>query len=96
MNLLDAQTCIVRSAEPISCDVEGGIVMLSIDRGNYFSLNATAAAVWRQLEAPTRIESIAAALAEEFDVERDTCLTAVQDILKSFHDQRLIEIAHPA
>ena len=95
MTLLDAQTCIVRSAEPVSCEVEDGIVMLSIDRGSYFSLNATAAVVWRQLEAPTNVERIAAALAQEFDIEDDKCLTAVKDILKSFHDQRLIEIVHP-
>jgi len=49
---MDEDTRVVRSPEPISVEPDGGLVMLSVAAGKYFSLNATAVAIWHRLESP--------------------------------------------
>jgi hypothetical protein len=48
-------------------------VMMSVDAGRYFSLNAVASRVWELLESPQTVRELCARLCEEFVVETTTC-----------------------
>jgi len=50
-------------------------VMMSVDAGRYFGLNAVASRVWELLESPKTVRELCARLCEEFVVEATTCET---------------------
>jgi hypothetical protein len=64
----------VRSADVIYARIDDGeSVMLSIDAGKYYGLNAVASRVLELLEAPQATASICARILEEFDVDAAVC-----------------------
>ena len=45
--------------------------MMSVEKGNYYDLNETAAAVWAQLETPSSAREIASRLARDYSISED-------------------------
>jgi Coenzyme PQQ synthesis protein D (PqqD) len=52
-------------------------VMLSIDAGKYYGLNAVAARIWEMLEQPMTLAQVCAQICEEFEVDMPTCEATV-------------------
>ncbi len=52
-------------------------VMLNVAAGKYFGLNAVAARIWELLERPMTVAELCAQICEEFEVDKQTCETAV-------------------
>src|SRR6266436_8974145 len=77
MSLPALDSWVVRSPEPIAAEVGDGLVMLSVQEGKYFSLNPTAAAIWRRLESPMRVGELCDHIVEEFDTTREHAIQAV-------------------
>ena len=57
------------------------LAVLDMTSGSYLGFNATAAQVWRLLEAPHSVETLCAALTSQFAVEPDRCLESVTNLL---------------
>jgi len=52
-------------------------VMMSVDAGKYYGVNAVGARVWELLETPRTISQLCAQICEEFDIDPSTCQTAL-------------------
>ncbi len=68
-------------------------VMMSIEAGRYYGLNAAAARIWELLESPKTIAELSAVLCEEFEIEAPTCEA---DVLKFVNDLIANGIVHEA
>jgi hypothetical protein len=75
---IDPGSRVVRSREPVLAAFSDGFVMLSVEAQKYFSLNATAEAIWRRMAEPITLQALSEALAEEFDVAPPAAASAVQ------------------
>ena len=89
MSLPGLDSWVVRSSEPIAAEVGDGLVMLSVQEGKYFSLNATAAAIWRRLESPVRIGELCDQIVEEFDTSREHASQAVSEFVAKLIEQNI-------
>jgi len=92
MSLLGLDSWVVRSGEPIAAEVSDGLVMLSVEEGKYFSLNATAAAIWRRLESPMRIGELCDQIVEEFDTSREHVRQVVPEFVAKLIQQKIVAI----
>lgn len=79
-----------RNDEWIGATIEDALVMISVERGNYLSLNATAAAAWDVLEAPVTAATIVDHLSSQFDVAPEHCAQSVATMLGRFEELGLI------
>jgi len=61
----------------IGAPVEGGYVLLDVERGKYLHFNATAMRIWEMLETPKTVAELCAAMQERFDVAPDRCAAEV-------------------
>lgn len=59
-----------------------GLVLLDYARGDYFSLDATGAEIWRGIENGEEPDAIAAKLARVFEVEVEV---ALRDVVELFN-----------
>lgn len=66
-----------RIDDSIGAPVDGGYVVLDVERGKYLHLNATALLVWELLETPMTAADLCGALQEQFDVEPERCAREV-------------------
>jgi hypothetical protein len=79
-----------RSAEPVSVDVEDGVVMMSLARGKYYSLDGVAGRIWLLLETPGSVNGLCEALQAEFRVEPEVCQAEVREFLAELVHEGLI------
>jgi hypothetical protein len=73
----DPSAPLVRSPDIIASEVDGELVLISIEDGKYFGLDTVGSEIWRLLEAPQSTNALVEALKAQFegdadDVERDT------------------------
>ena len=93
MSLPALDSWVVRSPEPIAAEVGDGLVMLSVQEGKYFSLNPTAAAIWRRLEAPMRIDELCDHIVDEFDISREHANQAVPLFVAKLIEQKIAAVS---
>lgn len=85
MNEIDVLTRRVRrSSEHVETEVDGEVVLMQFSSGAFFSMDATARAVWHQIEDGRTVQEIIEHLADVFDgeasvIEADT-VTFLRDL----------------
>ena len=71
------------SSAAVKTVIDGEIVIMNVDSGNFFALKDTAAAIWTRLEAGVSPESMVESLSSEYDLDN----VSVQDEVDAFLDQ---------
>ena len=61
--------------------IDGEIVVMSLDTGDFFSLAGTAAAIWGLIDGTRDNAAVIAAIAEEFSADQATLAADVEPFL---------------
>lgn len=69
---------------------EGGVV-LDVVTGAYFELNATGRVLWERLSAGDSLESIVAAMTDEFGIDPSTAQNDLAEFIQALGDRSLIQ-----
>lgn len=83
---------VARSAEVLASEVDGHVVMMSIETGTYFGLDAIGSEIWQLLEQPLRISEICDILESHYDVQRDVCENDVLAFFEALASKRSIQV----
>ncbi|WP_071146462.1 PqqD family protein [Bacteroides ihuae] len=70
-----------RNQQIIDGELDNNQVMMHLDKGKYYGLNPVGKRIWELLETPCSFEEIIEILLGEFSVNRDICISEVQDFL---------------
>ena len=81
-----------RNNDTISGQLHDQLVMIDIDKGQYFALNTIGTRIWELIDEARTIEEICALLLEEFDVDPDLCKTDVEEYLEEMRSLDLISV----
>lgn len=73
MSSLTAASKLVRLPDLVASEMDGDLVMMSIEHGSYFGISGVGTRVWALLEQPISIVEISAEIGREFDVDAATC-----------------------
>jgi hypothetical protein len=73
-------------------DVDGRVVVLSLQAASYFDLNTVASEIWSMLASPCSVEDILQRLSQSHDVDMETMTRDVMAFLQSMVAQRLVRI----
>jgi len=90
---IGADTIITRDNSPIAADMDGEIVMMSLERDNYYGLGETGSRIWNLLETPQSPQQLCAALTRVYQVDPATCQTDIQPFLEQLMQEKLIKLA---
>ena len=72
--------------------VNGEIVLMSIDTGKYYGLDAIGSDIWGRLQTPIRVEALCNALAADYDAEAGRIEGDVIALLEELLEQGLVEV----
>ena len=81
-----------RDGDWLAAKVGDELVMMSAAKGNYIGLTAVGARIWELIETPCTIESLCAALVNEYDVDPATCRAEVDAFLATLGQHHAIRI----
>lgn len=79
-----------QNPEVVATELEDGAVLLNLQTGLYYSLNESAAEIWRCLPAADGPEILAGRLCERFDVEPERAATAIRSLVAELEREQLI------
>lgn len=89
---IKTENVITKAESFISSDLDEAVVMMDIEKGLYYSLNAVGAEIWEMIENPIAVKTICYNLSSEFDVDEEKCESEVITYLKKLLDFNIISI----
>ena len=83
---------IVRNSEPVTVEVDGTALMMSLLQGKYYGLDAIGTRIWELVEQPISARRLCDTLMEEFEVDRATCERDVLELIGELAAEKLVEV----
>lgn len=93
MTSLALESQIARAEGLLVTELDGEVVLMSIDRGFYYGMEATARRIWELLETPKSVAALCEQLRNEFDVDPSVCEQEVLGFLRQLQAEELIVVA---
>lgn len=90
-----ADAMITRSAAPLTSLVDGEVVMLDIESGSYFNLDAIGAAIWAQIETPIAFDDLCQGLHRTYAAPLETIRQDVSALLVEMQAHKLVSVSAP-
>lgn len=90
--ITDAST-LRRNPELLSVEMDGDLVMMSIETGNYFGVSGIGPSIWHFLETPKRFDEIVDEIVENFEVEPDIAAADLRAFVASMAKNGMIEVS---
>jgi hypothetical protein len=85
-------TIISRSPSVLSAEVDGEIVIMSIERGRYFGLDHIGSNIWKRIEPPCSFATLIDGLAADYEADLATIITDVQNLLGQMVEQDVVRL----
>lgn len=93
---LQLHSVVTRSADQVSGDLDGKVVLLSIQNGEYYNMNEVGSRVWTLIEQPISVIALIDRLTEEFDVTREQCEREALAYLADLKKKNLLRVENGA
>jgi len=71
-------TLITRSPDLVAADIDGDLVMMSIEQGGYYGITGVGSRAWELLVTPTTVADITRVICTEYAVDEATCQADMQ------------------
>ena len=82
---------VVASADQLSCELDGEVLVLSLSTGAYHGLDEVAARVWNEIQEPRTVRTVRDVLVQTYDVTPDRCATDLLGLLDELRKRGLVE-----
>ncbi|MCK1982997.1 MULTISPECIES: lasso peptide biosynthesis PqqD family chaperone [Peribacillus] len=89
-SVLSKNKVITQSQGNIVSDMDGELVMLSIEKGNYYNLGVLGGEIWSLIEKPIIISDLLEKLISQYDVSQQDCEEEVLSFLSDLYNEGLI------
>jgi len=86
------ETKIVGNTSVVFNEMDGEIIMMSIDKGEFYGINSLGSRIWQMLETPKAVSEVCDALLPDFDVTREQCEKDILFFLNRLAEKEVIKI----
>jgi len=84
------ETVIARSGKALSSEIDGEAVLIGIETGRYYGLDAVGTAIWNRIEQPCSFDDLCAGLSEEFDGDPGVIADETRTFLTQLIERELV------
>ena len=85
-------TLLQRKPDLLFNEIDGEVVMLSIENSEYYGMDKVGSRIWQLLEKPMRFRELVAKLMEEYEVSEEQCTIDTLAFLKKITDKKLVNL----
>lgn len=93
MNDIDGTATLCRNPDLVAADIDGDVVMLDVERGEYFGIGGIGPRIWELLDQPTTMAGIVDTICAEYDVDAGTCRADVERFLGELRQADLVRVS---
>ena len=87
---------VVAESDVVSCELGGGLALLDLRSGTYYSINKVGAYVWDLLAEPRPLTDVCDTMAEAFEVDRQRCEADVVELITGLEAAGLVRVSDGA
>ncbi|MDI9497140.1 MAG: lasso peptide biosynthesis PqqD family chaperone [Bacillota bacterium] len=92
MEAVVLNSVIAGKKEITTAEMDGEVVMMSLETGKYYNLGNMGTVIWRMIDNPVSVETIIRVLLEKYDVTREQCEAEVLAFLNAMSREGLLDI----
>ena len=81
-----------RNPDLLAVEMDGDLVMMSIERGEYFGVGGIGTRIWELLEQPRTFDGLVEAICAEYDVAETTCRADAAGFLDQLAANAMIQV----
>jgi hypothetical protein len=91
---MNAPTYVTRAQDVAARQIGDEFMIMSGKDSSLFSLNETAAAIWKAADGATTLEEIVERhICPEFDIDRDTALADAREVVQELAEHGIVRIS---
>jgi hypothetical protein len=90
MENLTLNSIIKRNPEIITSNIDGEIVMMSTEMGEYYGLDEIGSRIWDLIENPLPVSELVSKLLDEFNTDKETCTSDTLDFLNELVVKKIV------
>ena len=90
--MLTPESRLSRSPDPLTSEIDGELVMMDVESGKYFNLDAIGTDIWNRIGDGIGFGTLCAALAQDYDAEAATIARDVTTFVTTMADKGLVRI----
>ncbi|MDR9388707.1 MAG: PqqD family protein [Balneolaceae bacterium] len=94
--MIHNQTRYQRKQHLLAAPIDDELVLLHVDKGQYYNLKGVGPDLWNRLETPHSVDELVEWVCEEYDVAKDVATADVQSFLSELLEVEAIVIAQEA
>lgn len=83
----------VRRPEMNAVEMDGELVMMGQEQGEYYGLRDVAASIWKYLDEPKTLEELVILVSAEYAVSAETCRDDIVAFLDELTGKKLVTVA---
>ncbi|MBZ0329212.1 PqqD family peptide modification chaperone [Halomonas sp. ANAO-440] len=76
----------------IAANIDGDVVMMGVDQGQYYGITGVGSRVWELLEEPISIDGITEVICSEYETDPETCRYDMSTFVNDLIEIDLIEV----
>lgn len=89
--MISERTIVAAASRNVSVDLDNESVILDTVSGVYFGLDGVGQRIWELIAEPCPVQTVHAALVQEYAVDSNRCLSDLLSFLNKLHAEGLIE-----
>ena len=92
MRKLNLYNVVQRDPDVIAAEAGEDVVMVSIDKGQYYGVSETAREIWQAIERPKKVSDLIDDLVSNYNVDRTLCEKETLLFLEDLLAERLLQV----
>ncbi len=89
-NEITMESVIRRIDDIVTSEIDGEVVMMSIEKGEYYGLDLIGSDIWERMETRVKVTELIELLLEKYDVDQETCQKDVLGFLNELNAEKII------
>ncbi|MBN2682139.1 MAG: lasso peptide biosynthesis PqqD family chaperone [Bacteroidales bacterium] len=89
---IELNNIVKRTPEMVFSKLDGEVVMMSVENGEYYGLNEIGSAIWERISDEIKVDDLVVQLMEEYDVERAECEADTIEFLEEMAEKKLVVV----
>jgi len=89
---INLNSVVRRNTDIASADVDGDMVMMSIEKGDYYGANGIGTRIWEMMEQPQSVGTLCDGLMQRFEVDEATCHSEVLAFMEQLRENALLQV----
>jgi len=92
MQKLNLNSVVQRDPSVVGAAAGEDVVMVNIDKGEYYGISDVARGIWQVIEVPNKVSDIIDVLVTDYDVERSLCEKETLSFLEELLAEHLLQV----